>query len=603
MATTPSALGRRYAPFLVVAAVQVLLVAIVPSREADRADDLTAFGGPQPGVVAGSGTGSDGLAAGESAGVTGTDGTTPGVDGSTPAGASVGTAGTGAAAGGAAGGAATASGGGGAPAGAAAADLSRCTKDGFQIGPSAYMPRCAPVWKGGDNGGETMTGVTATEVRYVYYNTRSDPQVDAILRTQGLAASPQEQCAAWAAFDRAINKRWEFYGRKAVPMDGPGANKGSARNGCSSGYKHFQSQCSLTPPDPPCVRAEAAQLAAMKPAFVISGGFVTSAFANELSKRRIIYVGGTQWQPASYHSKYFYDVFRDGNLAMDTLGEYWCKKLYNKPVRWAGADVMGLNPPIRKLGILYPSTEGDPTYRIAVESLIQATTGGKCGNANTGPVALAYNPNITTAQQQAQTLVTKLRDLGVTTVSCYCDPITPVFITTAMDQQNYHPEHLLTGTGLLDYDLLGRLYSPTQWNHAFGPSELYQFPEFSQTEAAKAWRDGGNSGNPDGTENLPFAYFTFMANAIQLAGPNLNVDTIAQGLFRAEAIGGDPAHPLIKVGARGDDFTGIEDAREAFWSATAVSSIDGRRGAYIGVDGGRRYRPGTWPSGDPKVFQ
>ena len=484
-------------------------------------------------------------------------------------------------------------------------DRSHCDANGFQIGPSAYMPLCAPVWKGGNNGGATMTGVSATEIRYVFYAAKADPQVNAILSTQGLAASKHDQCAAWAAFDKAINKRWEFYGRKAVTLDGPGNHKGSTQSGCDAHYPHYQGQCTLTPPDPPCLRAEAAQIASMKPAFVLVPVAGHPAFHNELGKRHIMVLGG-QWQPARYHvdiAPYHYDPFRDGELAARMMAEYWCKKLAGRPVQHAGPDVMGVRPPIRKVGISFPATDGDPTYKIGVDVFAKAITGGMCGSSKDTPVERPYNSDITTAQQQSQTSTTAYKNAGVTTVICFCDPIAPVFQTAAMDQQGYHPEHLIAGVGLIDYDVLGRLYSPTQWNHAFGLSELFNFPTYDQTDQSKAWRDVGNAGTPDATEGLPWAYFALLGAAVQDAGPSITPATIKSGLFGAIGRGGDAGHPYIKFGVRPDDYTGIEDVREVWWSATTRSNVDGKLGAYVPVDGGRRYRSGQIPTGDPKVFQ
>lgn len=582
---------------MLIVAVQALLVAIVPSK-APPQSQVSASVGTQRGA----GTSEIG-GGGEAAAVEGAVGN----GGAVPAVADVGTPVTGSAATAdraTGGGVGTSSAVGRNPA-AGPVDRSHCDANGFQVGPSAYMPVCQPAWQGGNNGGATMTGVTATEIRYVFYAAMSDPQVNAILQTQGLAASKHDQCAAWVAFDKAINKRWELYGRKAVSLDGPGNHKGSTQSGCDAHFPHYQGQCALTPPDPPCLRAEAAQIAAMKPAFVISPVAADAAFHNELGKRHIVIMGG-QWQPAKYHvdvAPYFYDVFRDGELASRLMAEYWCKKLAGKPVKYAGPDVMGVNPPIRKVGISYPATNGDPTYKISVDVFVKAITGGMCGSSKDKPVERPYNSDITTAQQQSQTNVTAWRSAGVTTVICFCDPIAPVFGTAAADQQGYEPENLIAGVGLIDYDVLGRLYSPTQWRHAFGLSELFNFPSYDQTDQSKAWRDAGNAGTPDATEGLAWAYFNLMASAIQNAGPLLTPANIKAGLFAAAGRGGDPAHPYIKFGARPDDYTGIEDVREVWWSATARSPIDGKPGTYVPVDGGRRYRSGQIPTGDPKVFR
>src|SRR5207247_1754143 len=155
-------------------------------------------------------------------------------------------------------------------------DLSHCDATGHQIGWSYYMPLCAPVWHGGDNGGATMTGVTPTEIRYVFYAAKGDPQVNAILAREGLAASTE----------------------------------------------------------PMCERAEAKVIAqTLKPAYVMAP-VAASSFYDELAYENIIVAGG-EAEPASYHTQYpgrYYDVFMDGTRAADMMGEYWCKKLNGKPV-------------------------------------------------------------------------------------------------------------------------------------------------------------------------------------------------------------------------------------------------------------------------------
>ena len=66
--------------------------------------------------------------------------------------------------------------------------------------------------------------------------------------------------------------------------------------------------------------------------------------------------------------------------------------------------------------------------------------------------------------------------------------------------------------------------------------------------------------------------------------------------------GGDQRRTLVKFGETGDDYTAISDAREVYWDPNRISEIDGKAGSYMPVDGGRRYRFGEWPVGDPQVF-
>jgi hypothetical protein len=263
--------------------------------------------------------------------------------------------------------------------------------------------------------------------------------------------------------------------------------------------------------------------------------------------------------------------------------------------------------PKRHLGITYPATNGDPVAAISAKEFIKLISGGMCGSSSENVVEYPYQSDINTATQQSVTTVAAMKKDHITTVIHFGDPIAPVFFSNTADQQNFHPEILLGGTGLLDYDKLARLYNPNVWRHAFGLSNLQLQPPFEQSDAANAWRDAGYSGLPDKTANLGWVYFSLMGTMTQNAGPNLTVGNIRQGMFTAPPRGGwveshgDPHYPLI-VFRPPDDYTGINDAREVWWCNSAISSLDGQPRAYIQVDNGHRYDLGQWPSGDPKVF-
>jgi len=49
------------------------------------------------------------------------------------------------------------------------------------------------------------------------------------------------------------------------------------------------------------------------------------------------------------------------------------------------------------------------------------------------------------------------------------------------------------------------------------------------------------------------------------------------------------------------DYTAVSDAKEAYWDANAISPIDGKAGAYISLNRGRRYRIGDWTTGEPQL--
>jgi hypothetical protein len=55
----------------------------------------------------------------------------------------------------------------------------------------------------------------------------------------------------------------------------------------------------------------------------------------------------------------------------------------------------------------------------------------------------------------------------------------------------------------------------------------------------------------------------------------------------------------IKYG-RGD-YTGISDIREVYYNSGKTSPTNGRPGAYIPLNGGRRYQINDIPSGEPNL--
>ncbi|HVB92197.1 MAG TPA: hypothetical protein VND70_08870 [Acidimicrobiales bacterium] len=596
-------MAKRYTALLALAAVQIVLVALAPSNGGSGSS--ASLGGSN------FGTASNGTSAGPA-------GTATGGPGGTASGSALGAGGgsgvagsrTGAAAGsstvtkgGAATGAATgaAGGGGAAPVPALVTDAG-CV-NGRQAGPTYYMPPCTPTYRPDPQA--TMPGVTPTVIHFVYYVAQANAEVNAILSAENLAASTQNICEAAQAFTAELNKRYELYGRTFVSMDGPGANSGSAAGG-SCHFPFFQGNCSLTPPDIPCFQAEADTIAKMGPAFEIGGTYPQFFF--RLAQDHVLTAGGSSGAeniPEAYYDQlapYYYNVFPSGSQTVQQLGEFYCKKLVGQPVQFAGrgaGDVIPVtgSPPTRKLGIIFPSNNGDVIVKTVADQLEQIVSG--CGAQ--GTQEYSYASDITTAQSQSTTTVAAIKQAGITTLVCLCDPIAPVFLTNTLDQQGYHPELLIPGSGLLDYDVLGQLYNKNEMRYAFGPSELADAIPFADSDAVKAWQDAGNAGQPDQTENLYWAYFSLLGTAFQMAGPDPTVANIRAGLSSYAGYGGTPTQPLFNF-LNPFPWTQIKDFREVYFCPTATSPINGQPGAYQPAFGGHRFQLGQLAAGDSEIF-
>ena len=569
---------RRWLPLLLVVGVQVLLVAVVPSRGPSR-DALLQDGGTAvgaPGAVGGTG------GVGAVGGVSGTPGTGGAVSGGTTGAGAGGTTGavaggtTGAGAGGTTGGAV-----GGTTGGAAAGDRSKCAKGGqLQQDVTTSSPPCVPKFTG-DNGGATYQGVTREKITVLRYRPKSNAQVDAILRTQGLAFSPEEEAQAEANFAKFFEKRYEFHGRKIE-------------------WKWTTGTCEVSPPDLPCFRNEVKRLnAEFKPFAVYWANSTTQAeFFDEWSRLGVLNVGGWHFN-AQFNNRlrpYHWDVFMDGTTTARNVADYWCKKMQNKTASLAGDPALRAKK--RKLGIL---TQDYPVTRKNALDLYAMVTGGVCGGKADAAEPVYTPSNIAQGQQTASVVVQKLKAEGVTTLVIMSDPINPTFTTKAATEQQWYPEHLLAGSGLIDYDLLGRLYDQTQWINAFGPGHLAEPVPPAQTDAARASRDIGAQDN--GAGNLIYAYMSLVAAQVQMAGPRLTPANVERGMFSLPPGGGwartkDPQAYLITYGK--GDYTAIADSRHARWDPQARSKIDGRTGAYVAFEGGRRWPVGEWTRGEPR---
>ena len=547
-----------YAPFIALAIAQASFIVAAPSR-GERIDPLAAIqpSGSPTNAPAPSSFGAAGSGTAPDAGTSSMPTTATSGGGAKP-GAPVG----------------------GAPSTAGGGDTSHCKGD-RQTDVVYNAPPCAPKFTG-DNGGATYHGVTDKEIKFILFQCQSNEQVDAILASQGLAASDQETEAMLDAAVRVMNQQYEFYGRQVT-------------------WKRMRMDCPTTPPDPARARQAANEVAKEHPFAVYVGG--GGAPAADVFAQNGILTLGVPWNGKEFYAgrrPFRWDVFPTSTESADWMVEYYCKKLAHGRASNAGRVIhptIGGRDTPRKLGIVVPD-DGTGTILPAAKAVAAGVK--QCSGIDV-PL-FTYQSDISRAQEQTRVTVAGLIDAKVTTVTCMCDPIAPVFLANGMTQNNYYPENWMAGLGLLDYDVLGRLYDPAQWSHAFGISQLAEPVPFDQSDATKVWRAAGNEGEPCRGCGLLTGYMLDLGAKIQMAGPNLNPATIEQAEVGnayhrggwAET-GGQPSVYLIKFGA--EDYNAISDFREVYWDAAASSTVDGKQGAYISMNKGRRYAGGELENG------
>jgi hypothetical protein len=552
-------LALRYAPFAVLVSAMLALVVVAPSKAPSSTSPFATYGaGPiaTPGAQ---------------------DSTAP-VGGGPAATGPTGLPGFGSAAGPASGRVAVSN------TGRPAGDTSHCVR-GRQFGELVQAPPCTPAFVG-NNGGATWSGVTGNSILLVYYREKDNPAVKAIEESVGLYSDPADQQRFLPVAEQFINSHFELYGRKLH-------------------IQFYQGNCTPAPNDPTCYRNDADALAALHPFAVLYDNNSNSGeFFDQLSKDHVLNWGGWHFADSfnSAHRPWHWDVLMGGDAQAEITGEYWCKKLAGKPARFAGDPAGALQLQTRRVAIPVPD------YPVTVESANHLAAIINSCAPNTAEV-IAYSSDTTTATTQATNDVVKEKQHGDTSILWFSDPIAPVYGTTAEAQQGYYPEEVLVGSGLLDYDVLGQLYNPSEWKHAFGPSDLYNALPFTKTDAAIVWHTQGQSGDPYSSANLPWGYLQAISYILNLTGPNLNPGTFEAAAFKGPYFSPydtlhDVYHAYVKWGpdpSQAGAYAGTTDQREVYWDGTATSPLNNKPGAYISLNGGRRYHPGSWTSGEPDL--
>jgi hypothetical protein len=449
--------------------------------------------------------------------------------------------------------------------------------------PSFFSPPCfANV---DDNGGDTATGVTGDTIKVVaYLPIADDPILDLITGAVGVEDTPEEVRATYEEYANLYNTYYQTYGR-TVELE-------------------FQ-EATGNALDEVTARADA-QAAADKEPFAVWGGpILTTAWADELAARGVICIGCLgAGQPEWYEERAPY-VFNVGKLTHQTLltfVEYVDKKLAGRPAVHAGDEAF--HDTERVFGAVYLELN-EETAELADEFEERLNDAGIELEER---LAYAFDPG--RLQEQADQIMARMKDAGVTTVFFAGDPVTPANLTRAATSQDYFPEWVHNGANLVDSTVFARTYDQEQWAHAFGISSLTARAEPLEQNYNYIYR-WWTGETPPADETNPVLYpapSLFFAG-LQYAGPNLTPETFRDGLFAIEPTPDAITNPSISFGDKGiwpyPDYNGIDDATEVWWDpeAEGPDEIDrDGQGMYQYVDGGKRYLPGEWTEEESKVF-
>lgn len=546
---------RGYGP-LAVAAVMLMIMAIfVPTKPPE-----TVAASGDGGGFATDGTGGDtagGFIEGGTTGTTVVGGTSTEGGGGTSGGATPG------------GVAADGGGNGVAPVGG----VSACTDRKEQIPGDEYSPPCVS-FAGGSNGGATSKGVTAETIKVSYrvLGEKGFQQTLAALAGASLSDTPETIQNTVTTFAEYFSSSFQFYGRKMQIEFYSG--QGSTTN-------------ELLGKGRDKAEADAVKVAEEIGAFADLSA-VSEPYADALADRKVVGFG-TPYLSRKWHedrAPFAWSLATDGTRVSELASEYANKRLHGKPAAYAGGDLKG-KP--RKFATMAPENSW---YQESVENARAiATQAGNDPGEN-----VKYQLDLATMSSQASNIVPKLKTQGVTTIICGCDPVLPVFLSGVANREKYFPEFIIAGTAFTDADIVGQLWNPEFASHAFGISSLNPFKPPTQTIAYEAFKSIRPNEEPAFSVDVIYYQMYMLAIGIQGAGPNLTPQSMSDGMFNYPQKNGTVG--LWKFGP--GDRTAANDVREIYFDTNAISSYNGKRGAYLGTSEAR-WEAGQIPAGNPGV--
>jgi hypothetical protein len=445
--------------------------------------------------------------------------------------------------------------------------------------PTVYAPPCV-VPLDGDNGGATASGVTGDSVRVVAYlpDPAIDPVGSSLIAGAGADLDPALAAETMSDYADVFNAVFETYGRRVDLQFHTGTGAAD---------------------DQTAARSDAVAIAELEPFAVLGGPLqAQAAFSEELASRGVISIPA-QPLPQSITVDNYPMIW---GVITPTQAATLAAEAITKLARSGPAELAG-DPALRGVDRAYAVVHydtADSSYAESFEALRDGLADG--GIELAADIPFVLDPN--RAQEDARTIITRLKEAGVTTVIFTGDFLMPQFLTTEATAQDYFPEWILGPNLLADTAIFGRSYDQRQWGNGFaiGYAGTPGKTEDGSSFVIYAWAYGGKE-PPSNVYAILEPGLRDVFTGIQLAGPELTPASFRDGMLRYPPTGGGPTRPLISRGDQGVwpdfDYGGGPDQITLMWWDPKAESVDevGNAGAgsYRFAHGGERYGPGELP--------
>ena len=461
--------------------------------------------------------------------------------------------------------------------GGGAASVSGCGDRTRQVGGDPYSPPCYAF--SGDNGGATSKGVTEDSIVVTVRRLEgpSAAEIFADISGQSVNDSPQSYENTVQALAEYFSSRFQFYGRKLDVRFFRGEGNGATE--LLGGGKEK-------------ALADALKASQEQGAFADISG-ITIPYADALARNGVVNFGAPYPSAEWFEGRkpYSWSLFPDGTNVVNSSAAAVISRLGgSSTAEFAGPSMQG-RP--RVYGIVAPE---NAEYQESVNRYL-----GLLGAAGIEiRLNMKYKLDISSMPNQASNIIAQLKDAGVTSVLCGCDPVMLALgLTPKANEQGYEPEWLTSGLAFVEQDLVGQLIDRRQWSRAFGIAYNAESEPLGRSFPYAAYKAVRPNDEPAfGVEEIYYQMY-LLAIGVQMAGPNLTPQTFEAGMFQYP----DSLGPRGSWGFGPGDYTPTDDFREIWWDPDRISPQNNKAGAWVQLNGGARYSPSNAPRGPAGFFR
>jgi hypothetical protein len=467
--------------------------------------------------------------------------------------------------------------GGAAGQGASQGGVTPCTDRTLQVPGDPYSPPCYAF--SGDNGGSTYQGVSDKEI-LVTVRTLEGPsaaEIFADISGEQVSDSPEAYRNTANALAEYFSTRFQMYGRKIKLVEFRG--EGNGANELLGGGKEK-------------ALADAVRASKEHKAFADISA-ITIPYADALAQQKMVNIGSPYPSREWFERRrpYSWSLFPDGTNVVESSAAAFLSRLTpGSKADYAGAGIKGKT---RVFGIVAPENQ---EYQESVNAFMR-----KAKDAGI-PISLnmKYKLDLASMPNQASNIIAQLKDAGITSVLCACDPVMLALgMTPKANEQGYEPEWITSGLAFVDQDIVSQLIDQDQWARAFGIAYNAESEPQGRSFPYAAFKQMRPNDEPAfGVEEIYYQMY-LLAIGIQMAGPNLNPQTFEAGMFAYP--GGSGPRGLWGFGP--GDYTPTDDFREIWWDPNRISGQNNKPGAWVQLNGGARWSPRKPPTGPAGYFK